>query len=358
MRNLLADPQHAMWALAQKVHGWGRIELVRRMTDVTDPTIKDWVLHEGYRNQIMYEYLAQVAAEVGGLAESLRASPVSERTIDAATEIIAALIAGEGGPVAGMAAYQDGPEVMRLYVEEMDSRAATLKEYACVRAITRYVEQRSEPLESKWTVEVRQEIGRRAAEILSRPQWRDMIVAALTSSDLATFDLGLSGARDLGIDVRPTLTRRLRDDPRDGYAWSKLTWGTVTESDIDEVIALAMELLPLADLASGASDDLGVGLEYRDEGNLGSVVQALKRFPGRGWPVIRVALQNRVRRNRGVAIKALASWTPEQRAENDADAFLARCLEAEVVDALRDDLQALLAFELEPDPPIPSLGED
>ena len=54
-------------------------------------------------------------------------------------------------------------------------------------------------------------------------------------------------------------------------------------------------------------------------------------------------------------MKALATWTREQRTASNTDAALTRCLEEEVVEELRGDLRALLAFELEPDPPIPGL---
>ena len=62
LANSAQDRDGALWALAQHTHGWGRIHVVERLADTTNAEIKDWLIRDGFRNSIMYEYLACICA--------------------------------------------------------------------------------------------------------------------------------------------------------------------------------------------------------------------------------------------------------------------------------------------------------
>jgi hypothetical protein len=70
---------------------------VERLRETTDPDIRSWILREGYRNSIMHEYLAYIAATTGGLLEALRAETVDRRLLTAAGQILQALDRGRAG---------------------------------------------------------------------------------------------------------------------------------------------------------------------------------------------------------------------------------------------------------------------
>jgi len=57
--------------MAKHVTGWGRVHLVERLAKTEDAEIKEWLLREGFRNSVMYEYLAYIAATTGGLNDAL-----------------------------------------------------------------------------------------------------------------------------------------------------------------------------------------------------------------------------------------------------------------------------------------------
>jgi len=87
---------------------------------------------------------------------------------------------------------------------------------------------------------------------------------------------------------------------------------------IDQVVRLAEERLPLKDIASGPSDELGLGLDFQAHSALDFVLQDLRRFPGKGWPLIRAGLKSPVTRNRNMAVRAIAAWQrPSWPAETD-----------------------------------------
>ena len=74
------------------------------------------------------------------------------------------------------------------------------------------------------------------------------------------------------------------------------------------MVALALERLPLEAIATGPADDLGLGRAWRAHSALGFVVQDLRRFPGRGWPLVAAALRSPVVRNRHGGVRALRAW--------------------------------------------------
>jgi hypothetical protein len=106
LANLLADPTSSLWRLAKRVHGWGRIAVVKRLAGAQGPAIRAWLLREGFRNEIMYEYLAYIAATAGGLSEALSAEEIDEPLLIGAAGIFRAL--SGGGPAQDIFDYSDG----------------------------------------------------------------------------------------------------------------------------------------------------------------------------------------------------------------------------------------------------------
>lgn len=103
LSNYYEDPEIELWELAKKVDGWGRIQLVEQLADARNSDIRNWILRDGFRNSIMYEYLAYLAATTGDLKRALSKGFVDEELLIAASEIISALIAG--GPAEDMSCY-------------------------------------------------------------------------------------------------------------------------------------------------------------------------------------------------------------------------------------------------------------
>ena len=114
--------EDALWSLAQRVDGWGRIHLVERLARTSRPDIKAWLLREGYKNSVMYEYLAYACATGGGLLQELQAENVDASLLDAAGELIQALL--RGGPAEDISDYEDGAQMTRRYLEHTAMRPA------------------------------------------------------------------------------------------------------------------------------------------------------------------------------------------------------------------------------------------
>jgi hypothetical protein len=127
------DAEQILFQLAQSVDGWGRIHVVERLRDTTDPDIKAWILRGGYRNGVMNEYLAHIAATTGGLPEALNAQHVDDELLDAAGEIISALIAG--GPAEDIDDYADAHIALPRFLDHIQSREPRLRDFVAAEDI-------------------------------------------------------------------------------------------------------------------------------------------------------------------------------------------------------------------------------
>ena len=106
--NIKKDSEWDLWEMAQSVNGWGRIQLVERLRNTQNPEIKNWILKEGYKNSVMYEYLAYIAATTWDLDIALSQWNITPDILDSAGEILQALIIG--GPAEWIESYAKAEE--------------------------------------------------------------------------------------------------------------------------------------------------------------------------------------------------------------------------------------------------------
>lgn len=290
LRSTQPDRDRAVFELAQRVDGWGRIHAVERLARATDPEIKAWLLREGYRNRILDEYTAWTAATAGGLAEALAADTIDEELLAGGGRILAAL--WRRGPGKDIADYPDGPAVTERYLHHAASHPPTLAQLTTVGSLSRLLDG---------------DLRERALALLGRPDWHDVARAALDAEDQDTFELAVWAARLVGVPFTDQLVRWIRSRPD---AW-RLWYDLVDDPDlIDLAVALAHELLPLPDLVTGPGVDRGLASDG-PAGVLELVVSRLDPYPGKGWELVGTALRNATIRNRNMALNVLAAWPLE-----------------------------------------------
>jgi hypothetical protein len=310
LQNGLKDPDSELWALAASVDGWGRIHCVERLRNTEDPQIRSWLLREGYKNSVMYEYTAFIAAETGGLLAALEQQPVDRALLTAAGEILSALI--EGGPAEDIDDYADGADAIERYLTLMQPRAESLDDYRAVAAIRDFVgaDERWEVDRPGWSVSRREAFHATCLEILGQPHWHDRVSAVL-KPDASDWDIfrARTVARDLGIDTFEVTFRRIEQDPL-GSDWYE-AWRDADTDRARRLAELARTRLPLTEIASGPGDELGLGPEWNAHSALGLSLQALRDHPGIGGDLLIIGLQSPVTRNRNMALNALQEWPAE-----------------------------------------------
>ena len=310
--NGLAEPESELWALAASVSGWGRIHCVERLRDTEDPQIQEWILREGFRNSIMYEYLAHIAATSGHLLEALRRPEVDRALLTSAGDILQALVVGNGAPAAGMDAYEDGVDAVEAYLVLIEARAQTLDDFMVVRALQTFLEGEDgwdARLAVGWTTSRREALAAACARILSRPEWAHRVAEGLQSDDSLQFYRASSAAEALGIDTFDAHLAKILDDPLESHWFA--AWRLADDGRAEQLAELARTLLPLGQIATGPDQQLGLGPGWQPHQALDWTLQALRDHPGVGGDLLIVGLRSPVTRNRNMALNALNQWPVE-----------------------------------------------
>lgn len=335
-------PTRTLWELARHVNGWGRIQIVERLAGTEDPEIGAWLLREGYRNSVLYEYTALTCASTGNLVGALRCPDPDDALLLGAADILSTLIRGREGPAEGIGEYADGAEATELYLEHVRRRDLGLEHLLTADTIEQFLEEEDGEAQEPdlgWP-ERRAALLEHTAAILARPGWPERIRAALASPDMIVFYRGAAAADALEMDVWDLFYERLKG--------GEDVWYFAVQTDdperIDRLVELAEERLPLDQIASGPADELGLGPEFRDHVILDLVMDGLQRFPGKGWPLLRAGLQSPLIRTRNSAARALAAWG-RAAWPPEAEFLLRSALAHEPNEGTRDILAQVIAGE-------------
>lgn len=306
--NTRPRPERALWRLGRSVEGWGRIHVVGHLTSARDPEIRRWLLLEGYENSVLSEYSALICATTGDLVGALRETEPGAAVLDAAADLLAALVS-EHRPAAGIEEYADGLEAVERFLDHVAACEPSLRQLAGAAAIERFVHDdrqtdRSHPGLEAWTAERRAEIAAAAAGVLSGAGARRAVDEGLASADRMSFHLAVAVGPRVGVDPWDAVFARLEGGEDRWYEAMQ----TDRSDRVDQVVALAERLLPLDEIATGPARKIGLGPAYRNHYSLDFLLQGLVDFPGHGWGLIRTGLRSPVEGNRWRAIKALAAW--------------------------------------------------
>jgi hypothetical protein len=185
LSNAVEDCEQELWDLAKNVDGWGRIQIVERLAGTENPEIQEWMLREGYKNKVMYEYLACTCARTGGLLEALSRDSIDEGLLTSAAEIIQALI--NGGPAEGIDDYGDGAVVVELYLGHAERLGTTLLHFLTVASISDFLSEEaadwSARAERGWSPEKRSAMRAQCKVIIAASGWQARVSEGLRSDD-------------------------------------------------------------------------------------------------------------------------------------------------------------------------------
>jgi hypothetical protein len=307
LTNQVPRPDHVLLSLARLVTGWGRVHLVERLAETTSDEVRAWMLREGYRNDIMWEYTALVCARTGGLLEALRLPEPDDALVFGAGDILSTLLRG-GGPAEGIESYPEGAEATELYLGHLRSRdEVPLDQFLHLHAIRRFLAEEDGEVHDPalgWPIR-RTRLVELVEVILNRPDWEPAVRVGLQRPDRESFWTAAEAAKLLGLDPWEHYFERTARG--EDYWWNLMQ--TDDAERAARVVALAEARLPLSAIATGPRDELGVGPGFAPHMALDWVLDGLRRFPGVGGRLLLVGLRSPVTRNRNMALRALGGWT-------------------------------------------------
>jgi hypothetical protein len=311
--NLAEDPANALWELAQKVDGWGKIQLVDRLAnmELNDP-IKDWLVLEGYKNNIMYEYLAYTCATHGLLHERLESDKIEKKLFKASSDIIEALIAG--GPAEDMSCYVHASSVVENFLRHAKEYANDIGDFLTLHRIKDFLTELQNEIgnhaDNGWTQNIISNCIIEAVQIINSRDWEQLTIEGLKSTDNGTFWNAKQAAVNLGIDLWDTVWSKLVENPSDSSAWYDVTHYAKAENT-EQIIDFALNNIPLEEYATGPKDSYGIGPEYGKYMILDTAILFLENHPKKGEKILLAGLKSPVTRNRNMVLKALKAWTKD-----------------------------------------------
>lgn len=343
--NIFEKPDLVLWELAKSVSGWGRIQLVERLANTDNIDIKNWLISEGYKNSVMYEYLAYTCAVAGELNLVLSKPVISRDMLDSSGEIIDALIAG--GPAEGIDDYDYAASVISDYLRHLEHNAVSLDQFIVANNIMEFLNEPKEGWENRkkggWENYDRHDLAKKAEIIVKYPKWKKLVLENLDTNDDTIFWKVSRSADLLKIDIWETHWKRLNRAPLDSVRWYNVM-SRVDMDRIDDVLSLADNVLPLNEIAKGPSSELRLGEEFNAHSCLDFVLQELGQFPGKGLDLIKVGLESPVIRNRNMSLKGLSSWGQENW-PNNIIPFLEEAKQAEPEEDVKKSIEKLLKGE-------------
>ncbi|MFD2330144.1 limonene hydroxylase [Cohnella sp. GCM10020058] len=308
IQNSLAAPNAALFELARSLDGWGKIQLVERLEPETQE-MKDWLLREGCRNSIMYEYLAYTCAQKGELHAALAADEVDEALYKGAGDILSALT--RGGPAEDMDDYEQAAVAIGQYLRLSRTLCNEVSQLTVIIDLLNWLntddEQWERRLSKGWTEDRRCQYREAADNILAADGWREKVWTALCSGDTGQRHFAIRAAKALGLDAWEALFEQFRQSPLDGMLIYELM-RAADEQRARTLVSFAETSLPLSHIASGPADEMGLGPNYEAHQALDFLVQELDRYPGVGRKLVAAALHSPVVRNRNMALRTLEAW--------------------------------------------------
>jgi hypothetical protein len=283
--------ERALFRLAERVDGWGRIQVVERLADSRDPEVQAWLLREGFRNSVMDEYLAYTCAMAGKLHIALKEPAVDQELLRGAAGILRAL--ARGGPAQDLADYPYAEESVASFLDHLERSALELEGLSALDALAD-------------RAELSAALRSRISEICQSAPAQALIDSGLASGNDADFALASTAARTRGVSTFAHDEARVKGGQLQLALFQLLRGADPTT--IDRALDAAAPHVPLATIASGPTLALELASAVEHHAWLDTIVQELARFPGKGAQFLAAALQSPAVRSRNMALRALAAW--------------------------------------------------
>lgn len=326
---LAPQRQEALYDMAKRLNGWGRIEAVTLMTSTPDPDLRRWLLTEGFRNDVSPQYLAYHCAIIADLAGALEENAKHKDVafLSGVADLIQSLV--KPGPSRDAQTYAEAPEVAVSFLQQVQADRSSIGFLLAAQALKDYAAQTLE-----WNAEEKQKVQTLSASILSDKGWRKRVVAAV-SDDRGDLEQAEMAARKLEI---PTFDLHLKRLSRNGAVADR--WR------IAFTAADPRQIQPLLHTAERAFAQRfaknAVGREGTSDAALEAVLQGIAKYPGSGIPIVDSSLLDVSPRVRRAAVDTLVRWGGAYLQDQSVRAALSAAAEEETDEALKARMVALL----------------
>lgn len=285
------DGTQVIFDLAKKLHGWGRIHAVSMLRPENEE-MKDWMLHEGWKNDVLPDYVAMACIRRGGLLKVLEQDYIDTHEFKNAQSLINA--AGTLGDLPSLKKYKHIGSLLTAYLNHANRLADELEDYNSILQLKSFVEADEVVFAEK------QQVIDFSNELLQSEKCLQLASSAVEDGSDYEF------ARAIGLPYADSAYKKLEADFENSYDLVDLLFPD--RQYVDEVISVCERRLPLRDMVVDEPEELEGVEENVHYGILSYVVQALKDTPGKGENLIYCSLRSPILGCRNIALNTLEAW--------------------------------------------------
>lgn len=296
VRNFLqwTDGQEEIFRTARQVYGWGRIAALEHL-DLRTAQIRQWMLEEGWDNDVNPEYTARLLADHVDLLGVLERPTLTAKAFEGAEALVDALLVDE--PVPGISEMPQPVKLLTEFLRHCGEQEKELEDYQVILRILQYA---TNKLEGKAGETVKQACGK----LLLSFACAQTVQQAMKKGE--GFDL----ARTLDLPYAQQAVELVLQAPLD-YV-DLLPYALTGDSHHDHhVLELYEDLIPGFEEAFGQCQEGEVSLQEQLDGvymDLNRILSQLYGFPGTGEKLFQTALKSPALMNRNTALEILNQW--------------------------------------------------
>ncbi len=285
------DGNNELFRMAQKVHGWGRIEAIEKLKPETEE-IKRWLLLDGVHNNIIPAYSAYECWSKSGAEDVLKAGPTKEE-FEGIRDIIEGLL--DEGPCAGISLLDNAEDMLVRFLEQAKELSESAGDYYVISNIKATYEDNENANHGIVTL---------CNELLSSDKCKALVAESVKRGEYVDM------AQEIGLDYREDVFCAIKADVK---GLSHLCIYLMNDPEYrDKVLELFRKELSLPDMKTAPGTSLGLGQQYWKQSAVEFVLQGLKAYPLEGIDFVETVLQSEPIRCRNMALNTLESWVKEK----------------------------------------------
>jgi hypothetical protein len=321
--------QQALYEMAQKLSGWGRIEAVSQMTATADPKLRRWLLTKGFRNDVTPRYLAYHCATIADLADAMT-DPANAKDMEflaGVSDLIQSLI--KPGPSRDSQTYEQTPEVAISYLQYVQGKKDSIGFLLTAQVLNEYANT------APWTADQKAMVKKLAAPIIADKRWRRRVIKAL-SDDRGDLEQAEVAAGKLDIETFGLHMKRLAKDGAVAADRWRLAFSAADPHQVVSLVNVAKKTFRPR-FARGA-----VGRANTSDAALEAVLQGVAKYPGTGTPIVDASLLDISPTVRRAAVETLVRWGGRYLRDTSVRKALSAAADEETDEALKARMVALL----------------
>lgn len=301
------EHNEALFDLAQKTEGWGRIAYFRYL-EIDSEQKREWLIFEGYKCKIGIDYVVLACLEKGRVLEFAQERGIDSKLYDALGDMIDSI---HDSARVEFSDYAHSKELVMLFVQATQTQKMNLKRFAILCNLLDFIHT------EVFTLAEQEEMKDilKAIAFESGIDWEGLV----RENPLDYYARII--AKTMGIDTWEDMFAIAKKQKHfdDWFALS-LTDDRVRYAKICD---LARSRYDLDALKSAPRDELGLGDEFSAYSDLEFIGQGLGRFEFSvdeikneqilGLDILQTLLQSPVTRSRNIALNVIESWltTPQ-----------------------------------------------